>query len=115
MRVHIIINDVVQNTIVADLTVAQALHPDAVVIEATEGGPGWGWDGVTLTPPTPQEDKQAAAVRAERNARLIASDWTQLSDAPIDTGAWASYRQALRDVTDQSGFPWEVSWPAMPQ
>lgn len=56
----------------------------------------------------------AEIVRAERNARLTACDWTQLPDAPADTAAWAAYRQALRDVTAQVGFPWDVTWPTPP-
>lgn len=36
-------------------------------------------------------------MRLARNARLAASDWTQLPDAPVDRAAWAAYRQALRD------------------
>lgn len=59
---------------------------------------------------------QAAAVRATRNARLKDSDWSQgkdISDA-IST-VWATYRQALRDVPAQSGFPWEVTWPSQPE
>lgn len=63
---------------------------------------------------TALDDQQAAAVRADRNARLAACDWTQLSDAPVDDLAWAVYRQALRDVTSQAGFPWEVVWPDEP-
>jgi hypothetical protein len=58
--------------------------------------------------------RQADAVRADRNARLSASDWTQLADAPVDDLAWATYRAALRDVPAQDGFPWEVSWPVAP-
>lgn len=58
--------------------------------------------------------QQAASVRADRNARLAACDWTQLADAPVDSLAWANYRQALRDVPDQPGFPWEISWPTQP-
>jgi hypothetical protein len=57
---------------------------------------------------------QAADIRAERNVRLVACDWTQLPDAPVDSAAWAAYRQALRDVTGQSGFPWAVTWPSEP-
>lgn len=60
------------------------------------------------------DDQQAAAVRADRNARLAACDWTQLSDAPVDDLTWAVYRQSLRDVTTQAGFPWEVVWPSEP-
>jgi len=58
---------------------------------------------------------QAHRVRAERNIRLQASDWTQVADAPVDQAAWAVYRQALRDVTAQAGFPWNVQWPAKPE
>lgn len=59
--------------------------------------------------------QQAAAVRADRNARLAACDWTQLSDAPVDDLTWAVYRQALRDITSQPGFPWDITWPVEPQ
>lgn len=57
---------------------------------------------------------QAAQVRQQRNAKLTASDWTQVADAPVDKEVWAAYRQALRDVTGQEGFPWTVQWPEMP-
>lgn len=59
-------------------------------------------------------DEMAAKVRADRNKRLYASDWTQLADSPADKATWATYRQALRDVTSQSGFPWAVVWPTAP-
>ena len=57
---------------------------------------------------------QAKAVREQRNQKLKDSDWTQVLDAPVDKAAWATYRQALRDVTAQAGFPWDVQWPEMP-
>jgi hypothetical protein len=53
------------------------------------------------------------SVRAERNARLAACDWTQLPDASADATAWATYRQALRDITTQSD-PFNIVWPALP-
>jgi len=53
-------------------------------------------------------------VRIERNKRLADCDWTQLADAPVDRTAWATYRQALRDVTAQTGFPWSIEWPQQP-
>jgi len=56
----------------------------------------------------------AEQVRAERNALLAACDWTQVADAPVDQAAWAVYRQALRDVTAQAGFPLDVAWPVQP-
>jgi hypothetical protein len=54
------------------------------------------------------------SAREERNERLAKSDWTQLSDAPVDKATWATYRQALRDITAQAGFPWTIDWPAQP-
>lgn len=57
---------------------------------------------------------QAASVRNDRNRRLADCDWTQLPDAPVDPAVWAAYRQALRDVTAQAGFPWDVQWPSEP-
>lgn len=57
---------------------------------------------------------QAAQVRADRNRRLAASDWTQVADAPVDKAAWAIYRQSLRDISDQGTFPSSVTWPQEP-
>lgn len=54
-------------------------------------------------------------VREQRNRLLAESDWTQVSDAPVDKTAWATYRQGLRDITAQAGFPWEVTWPTKPE
>ena len=64
---------------------------------------------------TALDDQQAAAVRTDRNSRLAACDWTQVADAPVDKAAWATYRQELRDITSQPGFPWEITWPVAPQ
>ncbi len=63
---------------------------------------------------TGKNDRQAAAVRADRNARLAATDWTQITDSTADKAAWAAYRQALRDVPSQAGFPQSVTWPQEP-
>jgi hypothetical protein len=57
---------------------------------------------------------QAASVRSQRTEKLKDSDWTQVADAPVDKAVWATYRQALRDVTAQSGFPWDITWPSAP-
>jgi len=57
---------------------------------------------------------QTNAVRVARNNMLKDSDWTQLVDSPADKTAWAVYRQALRDVTAQAGFPLSVTWPDAP-
>lgn len=54
-------------------------------------------------------------IRNERNRLLSASDWTQVADSPVNKSAWAAYRQALRDIPSQQGFPWQVTWPAKPE
>jgi hypothetical protein len=69
---------------------------------------------------TPQEIAQnepalTATAREQRKILLQQSDWTQISDATVDKISWATYRQALRDITTQSGFPWNITWPAPPQ
>jgi len=61
-----------------------------------------------------ETEAKAQQVRRQRDNRLAASDWTQVSDAPVDKQAWAVYRQALRDVSDQAGFPNQITWPLKP-
>jgi hypothetical protein len=59
---------------------------------------------------------QLGSVRIKRNALLAASDWTQLPDSPLDNttrNAWADYRQALRDITEQAD-PFAIVFPDAP-
>ena len=72
-----------------------------------------------VTPATPDQiaertKSKVAEVRQQRNELLSACDWTQLPDAPVLAAPWAAYRQELRDVTAQAGFPWNVVWPVKP-
>ena len=61
-------------------------------------------------------DSQAHRVRVVRTLKLQASDWTQGKDIANEVStAWATYRQALRDVPSQEGFPWNVTWPETPE
>ena len=62
-----------------------------------------------------KDAEQAKSVRATRGEKLKDCDWTQVADAPVDKEVWAAYRQALRDVTGQEGFPWAITWPEQPQ
>ena len=78
-------------------------------------------DGVTTTAlehetayKAQKDAEQAKNVRATRDAKLAECDWTQVADAPVDKAVWATYRQALRDITTQTGFPWTVEWPDAP-
>ena len=73
-----------------------------------------------LPPPAPTPEELAAQATAKRNQLLAESDWTQLPDARAAMGAekaaeWDAYRQALRDITDQPGYPAEINWPVKPQ
>ena len=62
----------------------------------------------------PDVEELATQARINRDKLLGSSDWTQVADAPVDQAAWATYRQSLRDITDQVGFPESVDWPATP-
>jgi len=76
-----------------------------------------GWTIVSLTPDqqATATTQKAASVRADRDQRLAASDWTQLPDNPLaNKAAWATYRQALRDLPKETDFPWAVTWPTSP-
>ena len=74
-----------------------------------------GADAVAYVPPTQEEldVALAASVREERNAALAATDYVSLSDYPVKAGE-LEYRQALRDVPQQAGFPKTHTWPNKP-
>jgi hypothetical protein len=65
-----------------------------------------------------KDAEQAKAVRTQRNETLTQSDWVVIKalelgeEIPAD---WASYRQALRDIPTQAGFPWNIVWPVQPE
>jgi len=68
-----------------------------------------GWEVSNL----PVEDA-GRNIRNHRDNLLSQTDWMALSDVAMSP-AWTTYRQALRDVTAQSGFPFSVIWPAKPE
>ena len=58
----------------------------------------------------------SSQVRNKRNRMLSNSDWTQLADySGSDKADWATYRQALRDIPSQAGFPHTITWPSEPE
>ena len=59
-------------------------------------------------------EQKWAQIRAWRNAQLARTDWTQLSDSPLDKAAWAIYRQALRDLPAQGGLADDAEFPNAP-
>lgn len=75
------------------------------------------WSKYTADEKAEMDRQAASAIRAERNTKLTECDWTQLNDTPLDNPskvAWTNYRQALRDIPTQSGFPHNVIWPVKP-
>ena len=59
---------------------------------------------------------EAMAARERRDALIAQTDWTQAQDIPDAVKAkYAVYRQALRDITSQAGFPKSIDWPLLPQ
>ena len=58
--------------------------------------------------------QKANEVRYRRNMLLTQSDWTQVLDTQVDKAAWAVYRQALRDITLQKEFPFNIEFPVIP-
>ena len=74
-------------------------------------------------PPVPTTEELAASVRAERDRRITATDYLVMPDYPLDTEKLEeikAYRQALRDIPQQPGFPWNgpddlaCPWPVIP-
>lgn len=72
--------------------------------------------GAVSSPASPSDDELANTARATRDALLRESDWSQLPDVPQEIRvAWAAYRTALRDLTEQPGWPTSIAWPQKPQ
>ena len=61
--------------------------------------------------------EQANIILSQRNSILYSCDWTQIPNNPLTVeqqALWATYRQELRDITLQSGYPFNVIWPTPP-
>jgi hypothetical protein len=61
-----------------------------------------------------KSERKWGSVRAQRDQLLTQSDWTQVADAPGDKAAWATYRQALRDLPSTGSDPDALTWPTSP-
>jgi len=79
------------------------------------------WTQQWIVEPLPEEEKQQniegqkISVRSERNKLLAESDWTQSRDVNLlNDLEWKEYRQELRNITLQDGFPWVIEWPTKP-
>jgi hypothetical protein len=64
--------------------------------------------------PDATDEQKWEQIKLWRNAELNRTDWTQLADSPADKTAWATYRQALRDLPAQGGLADDAEFPAAP-
>lgn len=76
---------------------------------------GWIIKQLNTEEQTEKTTAQTKVVRASRDEKLKECDWTQIADSTADKAAWATYRQALRDLPSQEGFPWVITWPVQPE
>lgn len=114
MNYAIIKNSKVINTVTADPETAEK---NQWVPLTGAAGIGWSYKNGAFVPPPVDIDPIAKEQREKRDRLLLESDWTQLIDSPLSDGqkqAWASYRESLRLVPQQPGFPIEITWPSNP-
>jgi hypothetical protein len=104
------------------IEVADPVRPDDNLFIVVENP-----DGSYTSTPRSDEDiaaynankdlEQANSVRQTRNYKLKECDWIVIKNLELNAnipGAWEVYRQALRDIPAQSGFPWTITWPTQP-
>jgi len=111
MKAHIIENEIIINTIevnsLSDL-------PD--LVDGSVGGIGWAYiNGLPIAPTVlpKTETELAEEVRSKRDSLITATDYYALTDVTMNA-AVTTYRQALRDVPTQAGFPYTITWPTAP-
>lgn len=79
----------------------------------------WSNEAFEWIDPRSEQDKYNEAdykAKLQRNDLLLSCDWTQLSDVVLaNKQEWAVYRQELRDITTQSGYPFNINWPTKPE
>lgn len=98
-----------------EVEVSQALYEK--IMGVGQGNQALFNNGEVSSQPIPEEtDTEAYSIREDRDARLVEADILifKAEDLGVDTTIYRAYRQALRDVPEQEGFPEQVSWPAKP-
>lgn len=91
------------------------LNNNAVAFPSQPPNTIWDWNTKQWVQST---DIAKTEINIKRKTLLQQSDWTQIPNNPLTVEqqeAWAVYRQELRDITNQSGYPFNVIWPTLPQ
>lgn len=112
---------IVENGVVTERVLSESALADNWFLE-NDAQVGWLYDGVAFMPPA-EPTPTSEEVRRQRNRLLAESDWVTLKAVDeLNDGfgiqlpqVWVDYRQALRDVPQQPGFPGNVTWPAKPE
>ena len=98
-----------------------ATHPNVVSVDDTAGAFDADGNQVQIDEALVQAEVErliaeqpAKEARATRDRLIAETDWMALSDVQMSDG-WAAYRQALRDVPEQPGFPDNIDWPQKPE
>lgn len=97
-----------------DLITVERMCSDADFEKNLSSSKSAAYNGEVTVEDIPMTDEEA---RSKRDKLLADTDWTQVLDAPIDTvtrEAYRVYRQALRDIPEQEGFPEAITWPELP-
>jgi hypothetical protein len=117
MRAHIILDNEIINIIEVESLSSFTPEQGILVQMSDDIGMGfYNYDGVWK----PKREYIEPQIIERRNELLVESDIAMLPDAYIKLSeeqktAWATYRQALRDITAQAGYPWEILWPKKPK
>ena len=116
MRHIVVVGGIVTNAVMADEVTGRANG----WIPSEEVGIGWVHDGEKFIDKTDQAVVRAEQMRMQRDDLLAAADLVVLPDrwaamSPEQQTAWAAYRQALRDIPTQEGFPFDIEWPQKPE
>jgi len=103
---------IITDGIVSNIVVSEAKINAAWVLCDGNAGIGWQYDGTSFSAPNIIITEKE--IREERNKKLTETDFYGLSDVTI-TSEMTVYRQALRDIPQQAGFPNSVTWPTKPE
>lgn len=106
----------ISNGAVVDYTTEQSLAKSQFQRNAKWSNEVFAW--VSNLSPDQKTVIQENSIKSERDSLLYKSDWTQIPNNPLTVekqNEWAVYRQSLRDVTSQSGYPFNVVWPTQPR